>query len=113
MRPDKKKKNYSKGNAHGRDQEKPERPKVPPQPSRFTGESVVGPEDGVTVTTKDPHKSGKVVTEKPPKNISTNWTRFEIPSDDENFDGSNMSGMDFTLALENAGTIIVFQTLFL
>lgn len=108
MRPDKKKKNYSKGKVHGRDTVKPDHPTVPPQPARFSTEIAAGPEeeDAVQIPPKDVVKSVKVVTttsEKPPKNISTNWTRFEIPSDDENGDESNMSGMDFKLALENAG----------
>jgi len=98
MRPDKKK---GKGSAksHSYDEGKPERPKVAPQP-KPPGMSI---EDEAQVENRTSQKSEKVIVEKPPKNISSNWTKFEIPSDEENYDDINMSGVDFKFALENAG----------
>ena len=47
----------------------------------------------------------KKVEEKPAKNISSNWTKYEIPSEDENEEDSATTGINFNFALENAGQI--------
>jgi len=104
MRPDKKKKDYNKGKKPAE-----KTPEVPPQPlPKVDPKPDPEPGQGEIETPKPAEtKSGKrvkVVEEKPPNNISSNWTKFEIPSDEENEAESSMTGLSFEYALENAGT---------
>jgi hypothetical protein len=50
-----------------------------------------------------PKERPKVAEPKPPKNISSNWTKYEIPSEDEGEGEETMTGLSFSYALENAG----------
>ena len=66
-------------------------------------------EQPTTTSESEPPKSCKErvkkIEEKPAKNISSNWTKYEIPSDDENEEDSATTGINFNFALENAGQI--------
>lgn len=108
MRPDKKKK------VHHDSRKKAEKAKQTTLSEQGqTKESVEKVQDvvGAKVDDKDPPKdeksikgrSTKVVEEKPPKNISSNWTKFEIPSSDEDENEDTLTGLNFNFVLENKG----------
>ena len=54
-------------------------------------------------SSKESSKSTKVVEQKPPKNISSNWTKYEIPSSDEEDSEGTSTGLNFNFVLENTG----------
>ena len=54
-------------------------------------------------SSKESLKSTKLVESKPPKNISSNWTKYEIPSSDEDDSEVASTGLNFNFVLENAG----------
>ena len=108
MRPDKKKK------VHHDSRKKAEKAKQTTLSEQGqTKESVEKVQDvvGAKVDDKDPPKdeksikgrSTKVVEEKPPKTISSNWTKFEIPSSDEDENEDTLTGLNFNFVLENKG----------
>ena len=110
MRPDKKKKQHHdsrkraekarEGQAgHSEVSVKAEPPKNSDEESEQTAPS--------NSSNVEPPKSSKdrvkKVEEKPAKNISSNWTKYEIPSEDENEQDCATTGVNFNFALENAG----------
>ena len=113
MRPDKKKKQHHDSRkraekaregqaAHAEASEKAET-------NQNTAEECDQPTPSNTTSESEPPKSCKdrvkKIEEKPAKNISSNWTKYEIPSEDEIEEDSATTGINFNFALENAGQI--------
>jgi hypothetical protein len=105
MRPDKKKKQHH-------DSRKCKEKALKPETSTKSEENVENETSTLAENVEDvPEKElksskdrQKTVEEKPPKNISSNWTKFEIPSEDEDENEETMTGLNFNFAIENAGT---------
>jgi len=111
MRPDKKKKQHhdsrkraekSRENVPGRSEPEPE---SNPQQEETEDNKVSARNEEPSKEVKSKVKDAKVIEEKPLKNISSNWTKYELPSEDEDEEAGTMTGLNFNFALENAGNI--------
>ena len=114
MRPDKKKKQHHDSRKKAEKARQASAPDEVGQDPGTTSGSGIGAKQDSSVeestptsrdekSSKESSKSTKVVEQKPPKNISSNWTKYEIPSSDEDDSEETSTGLNFNFVLENAG----------
>ena len=113
MRPDKKKKQHHDSRKKAEKARQASAPdEVGQDPGTTSGSGYGAKQDSVEESTPTPRdeksskessKATKVVEQKPPKNISSNWTKYEIPPSDEEDSEGTSTGLNFNFVLENAG----------
>ena len=112
MRPDKKKKQHHDSRKKAEKARQASAPgEVGQDPGTTSGSGIGAKQDSLVEestprdekSSKESSKATKVVEQKPPKNISSNWTKYEIPSSDEEDSEGTSTGLNFNFVLENAG----------
>ena len=113
MRPDKKKKQHHDSRKKAEKARQASAPDgVGQDPGTTSGSGIGAKQESIEESTptsrdekssKESSKATKVVEQKPPKNISSNWTKYEIPSSDEEDSEGTSTGLNFNFVLENAG----------
>ena len=113
MRPDKKKKQHhdsrkrAEKSREGAPGGKPESElESNPQQEETEDNKLSATNEEPSKEVKSKAKEPKVIEEKPLKNISSNWTKYELPSEDEDEEDGTMTGLNFNFALENAGKYV-------
>ena len=113
MRPDKKKKQHhdsrkrAEKSREGAPGGKPESElESNPQQEETEDNKLSATNEEPSKEVKSKAKEPKVIEEKPLKNISSNWTKYELPSEDEDEEDGTMTGLNFNFALENAGNYL-------
>ena len=113
MRPDKKKKQHHDSRKKAEKARQASAPgEVGQDPGTTSGSGIGAKQESIEQSTptsrdekssKESSKATKVVEQKPPINISSNWTKYEIPSSDEEDSEDTSTGLNFNFVLENAG----------